>query len=54
MEFGLKQTLLMVSVWSACFSTDQIRYDMEDIYVRPKANIYPAKSAARNQTKKNN
>jgi len=29
---------------------DTIRYD--DIYVRPKANIQPAKSAARNQTKR--
>ena len=31
-----------------------IRYDIEDIYVHPKANIYPAKSAERNQTKKSN
>jgi len=31
-----------------------IRYDTEAIYVRPKVNIQPAKSAAWNQTKKNN
>jgi len=31
---------------------DTIQYD--DIYVCPKANTQPAKSAARNQTKKNN